>query len=58
MEKIEINKHMEVDNLSNLYAIGDGSGLTQGIVQSAATGIIAADDVSMKKEVLFYECIK
>ncbi len=58
MKKIEVNEHMEVDNLPDLYAIGDGGGLTQGIVQSAATGIIAAEDVSMKKEVLFYECIK
>jgi uncharacterized FAD-dependent dehydrogenase len=58
MKKIEVNEHMEVHNLPDLYAIGDGSGLTQGIVQSAATGIIAAEDVLMKKEVSFYECIK
>lgn len=58
MKKIEVNEHMEVYNLPDLYATGDGSGLTQGIVQSAATGIIAAEDVLMKKEVLFYECIK
>jgi uncharacterized FAD-dependent dehydrogenase len=58
MKKIEVNEDMEVYNLPDLYAIGDGSGLTQGIVQSAATGIIAAEDVLMKKEVLFYECIK
>lgn len=58
MKKIEVNEHMEVDNLPDLYAIGDGGGLTQGIVQSAAAGIIAAEDVSTKKEVLFYECIK
>jgi uncharacterized FAD-dependent dehydrogenase len=58
MKKIEINEHMEVYNLPNLYAIGDGSGLTQGIVQSAATGIIAAEDVLIKKEVLFDECTK
>jgi len=43
---------MEAYNLPNLYALGDGSGLTQGIVQSAATGIIAAENVLMKKEVL------
>ncbi|MCK4734838.1 MAG: hypothetical protein KAT65_20455 [Methanophagales archaeon] len=58
MKKIEVNKHMEVYNLPDLYAIGDGSGLTQGIVQSAAAGIIAAENVLMKKEVSFYECIK
>ena len=58
MKKVEVNEHMEVYNLPNLYAIGDGSGLTQGIVQSAAAGIVAAEDVLMKKEELLYECIK
>jgi len=46
MRKVEVNKNMEVINLPNLYAIGDGSGWTQGIVQSAATGIIAGRDIS------------
>ena len=58
MKKIEVNEDMEVYNLPDLYAIGDGSGLTQGIVQSAATGIIAAEDVLMKKEMSIYEYTK
>ena len=28
--------------LSNLFAIGDGAGLSQGIIYSATTGILAA----------------
>ena len=48
MRKVEVNKNMEVKNLPNLYAIGDGSGWTQGIVQSAATGIIAGNDIANK----------
>lgn len=48
MRKIEVNKNMEVINLPNLYAVGDGSGWTQGIVQSAATGVIAAKNILEK----------
>jgi uncharacterized FAD-dependent dehydrogenase len=48
MRKIEVHENMEVANLPNLYAIGDGSGWTQGIVQSAATGIIAGNDIANK----------
>jgi len=49
MRRVDVNEeNMEVKNLLNLYAIGDGSGWTQGIVQSAATGIIAAKDILQK----------
>jgi len=34
----------------NLYALGDGSGATQGIVAAAATGLIAARDVISKSK--------
>lgn len=29
----------------NLYSIGDGSGITRGIIQSAITGLVAADNI-------------
>lgn len=46
MRKIHVNANMMVEiGEPNLYVIGDGSGWTQGIVQSAATGIVAADDI-------------
>lgn len=48
MRKIKVDKNMGILNLQNIYAIGDGSGWTQGIVQSAATGIIAARNISEK----------
>lgn len=50
MKKIHINPSMEINNLNNIYAIGDGSGWTQGIIQSAATGIIAAEDIFIKEK--------
>lgn len=49
MNKININVNMEVKGLSGLFAVGDGSGWTQGIVQSAAMGILAADAI-LKRE--------
>ena len=41
MDTVCVSKDMET-NLSNLFAIGDGAGLSQGIMYSASTGIIAA----------------
>lgn len=42
MDTIEVSKYMETQ-LPNLFAIGDGAGLSQGITYSATTGIIAAE---------------
>jgi len=44
MDTINVNNNMETSKL-NLFAIGDGAGLSQGIVYSAATGIIAAREI-------------
>jgi len=32
--------------LDNLFVIGDGSGVSRGIIQAAASGIIAADTIN------------
>lgn len=42
MDTIEVSKHMET-RLFNLFAVGDGAGLSQGIIYSATTGILAAE---------------
>ena len=47
VDKIPLNDYMETTQ-KNLYIIGDGSGATQGIVAAAATGLIAAIDISRK----------
>jgi len=41
MDTVCVSKYMET-SLPNLFAIGDGAGLSQGIMYSASTGIIAA----------------
>ncbi len=39
--KIEVNNNMETA-ISGLYAVGDGAGLTRGLMQASASGILAA----------------
>ncbi|MCX9027940.1 MAG: hypothetical protein OIN86_07135 [Candidatus Methanoperedens sp.] len=46
-DRILANKHMET-NIENLYVIGDGSGLTQGIIAASATGLIASNSIINK----------
>lgn len=47
MDSVNVNSNMET-GCYNLFAIGDGAGLSQGIVFSAATGILAAKEISKR----------
>jgi uncharacterized FAD-dependent dehydrogenase len=47
MKKVKVDPFMET-SLPGIYAVGDGAGLSQGIVHSGATGIIAADRIKSK----------
>jgi len=49
MDKIQLDEKNMNLNIGNIYAIGDGAGLTQGIVQSAATGVLVARDIRERK---------
>lgn len=42
--KLEINPEMET-NIPGIYAIGDGAGISRGIVGAAVTGLIAAESI-------------
>ncbi len=42
--RLRLNNEMETD-ISNLYMVGDGSGVTRGLVQSSVTGVIAARNI-------------
>ena len=42
--RVEVNNHMET-KVPGVYVIGDGSGITRGIIQSVITGLIASDDI-------------
>jgi len=45
--QIQVNRNMET-NIKNLFAAGDGAGLSRDIVNAAATGILAARGVLNK----------
>ncbi len=42
--KLNVNSEMET-NISGIYAIGDGAGISRGIVGAAVTGLIAAESI-------------
>ena len=44
---LDVDRHMET-SIKNLFAAGDGAGLSRDIVNAAATGIMAAEGI-MKK---------
>jgi hypothetical protein len=42
--KLKIDKGMRI-NIPNIYAVGDGSGVSRGIVGAAVTGLIAGENI-------------
>lgn len=46
--RIKIDKNMRSKSIKNLYCVGDGAGITRGIIQASASGIIAAKDILKK----------
>ena len=50
MERVAVDQNMET-MVPGLYAIGDGAGLSQGIVHAGATGILAARGIVQKNAI-------
>ena len=46
--KVSVNDKFETA-IKNLYTIGDGAGITRGLMQSSVTGIVVAQDILSKK---------
>ena len=46
--KLDVNNNFET-NIKNFYTIGDGAGITRGLMQASLTGIIVARDISSKQ---------
>lgn len=42
--KAKVNENLKTD-VENVYAIGDGAGITRGLMQSSISGVIAAQDI-------------
>jgi uncharacterized protein len=45
--KVTVDNHFETQ-VKNLYAIGDGAGITRGLMQASVTGVAVARDISQK----------
>lgn len=42
--QIKLNRHLETE-IENLFAIGDGAGVSRGLIQASASGIMAAREI-------------
>ncbi len=42
--RLELTRCLETE-LTNLFAVGDGAGITRGLIQASATGLIAAREI-------------
>ncbi len=49
MNSVNVDSNMETSQ-KGWFAIGDGAGLSQGIIHAAATGVIAAHEISSRLE--------
>ncbi|MGI6679667.1 MAG: NAD(P)/FAD-dependent oxidoreductase [Dehalobacterium sp.] len=45
--KVRVSNNFETE-VANLYTIGDGAGITRGLMQASVTGIVVARDISSK----------
>lgn len=47
--KMRLTNELETIGIKNLFAIGDGAGVTRGLIQASASGILAARAICSKK---------
>ncbi|NPV08656.1 MAG: NAD(P)/FAD-dependent oxidoreductase [Anaerolineae bacterium] len=45
--RVKLDEHLETE-VSNLFAAGDGAGVTRGLVQAAASGLLAAQEIARR----------
>ncbi len=46
--RVPLSNNLETIGIKNLYAIGDGAGVTRGLLQASASGIVVARDIAQK----------
>ncbi|MGX8709304.1 FAD-dependent protein [Clostridium sp. KNHs216] len=46
--KVSVKKNFETE-IENLYTIGDGAGITRGLMQASVTGVVVARDIANKQ---------
>jgi len=40
--RVKLSNELETEGVKNLFAIGDGAGITRGLIQASASGVYAA----------------
>lgn len=48
--KLELNEHLET-RIHNLFTIGDGAGVTRGLIQASASGVIVAREIVAREKI-------
>jgi hypothetical protein len=43
--RVDVDYNFETIGVHNLFTIGDGAGMTRGLVQSAMSGLIVGDEI-------------
>lgn len=46
--RVKLSSELETDGVKNLFAIGDGAGVTRGLIQASASGVHAARVISSR----------
>jgi uncharacterized FAD-dependent dehydrogenase len=46
--RLKVNSNLETD-VGNLYAAGDGAGVTRGLMQASVSGVVIARDILRKE---------
>lgn len=47
--RLELSNHLET-RIRNLFTIGDGAGLTRGLVQASASGVVVAREIAKREK--------
>jgi len=45
--RLELSKNLETE-VTNIFAVGDGAGVTRGLIQAAASGVVAAREIGKR----------
>jgi len=48
--RVKLNENLETQ-IRNLFAIGDGAGITRGLMQSSISGVIAAKEIMRRENI-------
>ncbi|UCH00675.1 MAG: FAD-dependent oxidoreductase, partial [Deltaproteobacteria bacterium] len=49
--RIKLTRHLESD-IGNLFVVGDGAGITRGLIQASISGIVAGKEIASRLKAL------